>query len=290
MNASLHGAQSSDRCGQVPRRPQKRDIMEVEDGFVAYEHISVAEQGDWTAVTMRRPERRNALSESHLRELKHAFEVIGAGKARGVILAAEGPVFSAGHDFADMDGRDLHAMRRLLFLCSDVMQTLQQMPQPVIAQVEGLATAAGCQIVASCDLAVAGESAHFQVPGGRGGWFCVTPGVALARAVPRKQALEMLLTGDPIDAATALRWGLVNRVVPDADVPEATRELLALATRGSASAKGLGKQSFYRQVDLPLPEAYAYATEVMASASQTEDAQENLRAFVEKRRPRFSNR
>ncbi len=257
---------------------------------MAYEYISLADEGDWATVTMRRPERRNALSEAHLRELKDAFETVGAGKARGAILAAEGPVFSAGHDFADMDGRNLDAMRRLLFLCADVMQSLQRMPQPVIAQVEGLATAAGCQLVASCDLAVAGESARFQVPGGRGGWFCITPGVALARAVPHKQALEMLLTGDPIDSETALRWGLVNRIVPDAQVAEATRELLGRATRGSASAKALGKQSFYRQVDLPLPEAYAYASEVMAAASQTGDAQENLRAFLDKRRPRFSNR
>src|SRR5690606_34652043 len=184
-----------------------------------YEHIAVAAEGPFTVVTMRRPERRNALSEAHLRELQDAFRTIGASAARGAILAAEGPVFSAGHDFADMNGRDLPAMRRLLLLCSDVMQTLHAMPQPVIAQVSGLATAAGCQLVASCDLAVAGASSRFQVPGGKGGWFCTTPGVALARAIGRKRALEMLLTGDPIAAATALGWGLVNRVVPDADGP-----------------------------------------------------------------------
>lgn len=255
-----------------------------------YEHISLAREEDFAVVTMRRPERRNALSEAHLRELLHAFRGIGASDARGAILAAEGPVFSAGHDFADMSGRNLEAMRRLLFVCSDVMQTLQSIPQPVIAQVEGLATAAGCQLVATCDLAVAGESSRFQVPGGRGGWFCTTPGVALARAIPRKQAVEMLFTGDPIDAATALSWGLVNRVTPDRDVPQATRALLARATRGSRASKALGKQSFYRQIDLELPAAYAYATEVMASASQTADAQENLTAFLEKRAPRFEGR
>jgi enoyl-CoA hydratase/carnithine racemase len=252
-----------------------------------YEHIEVAEETPFAVVTLARPERRNALSEAHLRELLHAFRSLGAGKARGIVLAARGPVFSAGHDFADMDGRDLDAMRRLLEVCADLMQTLPRLPQPVIAQVEGLATAAGCQLVASCDLAVAGESARFAVPGGRGGWFCTTPGVALARAVAPRHALEMLLTGDPIDAPTALAWGLVNRVVPDGEVPGATRELLARATRGSAASKALGKQAFHRQIDLDLPAAYAFASEVMAAASQTPDAQENLRAFLDKRKARF---
>ena len=254
-----------------------------------YEHIAVAEEGPFAVVTMRRPERRNALSEAHLRELLDAFRTIGASTARGAILAAEGPVFSAGHDFADMQERDLAAMRRLLFLCSDVMQMLHAIPQPVIAQVSGLATAAGCQLVASCDLAVAGASSRFQVPGGKGGWFCTTPGVALARAIGAKHALEMLLTGEPIDAPTAVAWGLVNRVVPDDAVATETRALLARATRGSASSKALGKQAFHRQVDLELPAAYAYATEVMAAASQTDDAREGVRAFLEKRAPRFGS-
>jgi enoyl-CoA hydratase/carnithine racemase len=160
----------------------------------------------------------------------------------------------------------------------------------VIAQVEGLATAAGCQLVASCDLAVAGESARFAVPGGRGGWFCTTPGVALARAVGRKHALEMLLTGDPIDAPTALAWGLVNRVVPDERVAPETRALLARATRGSRLSKAIGKRAFYRQVDLDTRAAYDHAGEVMSAASQTEDAQEGLRAFLEKRPARFVDR
>lgn len=255
-----------------------------------YDYISVVQEDAFAVVTMRRPERRNALSESHLRELLRAFATIGAGTARGAILAAEGPVFSAGHDFADMQGRDLDEMRRLLFVCAELMQAIQSLPLPVIAQVDGLATAAGCQLVATCDLAVASASSRFQVPGGHGGWFCTTPGVALARAVGRKHAFEMLATGEAIDAPTALTWGLVNRVVPDADVATETRALLTRATRGSASAKALGKQSFYKQIDLELPAAYAYATEVMAAASQTADAQENLRAFLEKRPPRFADR
>jgi enoyl-CoA hydratase/carnithine racemase len=254
---------------------------------MAYKHISVEREDDFAVVTMRRPAQRNALSEEHLRELLEAFRDVGAGDARGAILAAEGSVFSAGHDFADMDGRDLNAMRRLLQVCAEVMKTVQAMPQPVVAQVEGLATAAGCQLVATCDLAVCGESSSFQVPGGRGGWFCTTPGVALARAVGRKKALEMLLTGDAIDAQAALANGLVNLVVPDAQVPAASRDLLARATRGSRLSKALGKQAFYRQVDLDVLNAYEYATEVMAAASQTDDAREGLRAFREKRKPQF---
>jgi enoyl-CoA hydratase/carnithine racemase len=255
---------------------------------VEYRHITLAEEDGFAVVTLCEPARRNALSEAVLRELGDALATIAGGGARGAILAAQGPVFSAGHDFADMEGRDLGRMRELLAVCSDVMQAIQALPQPVVAQVEGLATAAGCQLVASCDLAVAGMSARFAVPGGRGGWFCTTPGVALVRAVGRKRALEMLLTGEPIDAETAAAWGLVNRVVPDEKVAAETRELLARATRGSRSSKGLGKQAFYQQVDLATPAAYAHASEVMAAASQTDDARENLRAFLEKRAPRYT--
>ena len=252
-----------------------------------YRHVTLEMEGDFAVLTMRRPESRNALSEVHLREILHALRTIGEGKARGAIITAEGPVFCAGHDFSDMDGRDLAGMRRLLAVCADVMKTIQAIPQPVVAQVQGLATAAGCQLVASCDLAVAAESAAFQVPGGIGGWFCTTPGVALARAVGRKRAIEMLFTGEPIDARTAEAWGLVNRVVPDGRLAEETRDLLSRSTRGSPLSKGIGKRAFYRQVDMDSDAAYAYATEVMASASQTKDARETMRAFLEKRPPRF---
>ncbi len=255
-----------------------------------YRHIAVVREGDFAVVTMRRPERRNALSEEHLRELLHAFRGIGDGSARGAILAAEGPVFCTGHDFGDMADRDLSGMERLLSVCAELMQTVQSIGQPVVAQVQGLATAAGCQLVASCDLAVAAESARFQVPGGRGGWFCTTPGVALARAVGRKHALEMLLTGDAIDAGTAEAWGLVNRVVPDPALEKETRELLARATRGSADSKAIGKRAFYRQIELDRDAAYAYASRVMAEASQSPDAKEGMRAFLEKRPPAFRER
>ncbi len=254
-----------------------------------YEHIELTREDAFAVVTMARPEKRNALSEAHLRELLHAFQTLAKGDARGVILAAQGPVFSAGHDFGDMDGRSLEQMRGLLAVCAEVMQTIQALPQPVIAQIEGLATAGGCQLAASCDLAVAGESARFAVPGGRGGWFCTTPGVALARAVGRKHAIEMLFTGDPIDAHKAEAWGLVNRVVPDARVAAETRELLGRATRGSPSAKAVGKQALYRQMDLEIGAAYDHASDVMARSSQTPDAQEGIRAFLEKRRPEFTD-
>jgi enoyl-CoA hydratase/carnithine racemase len=254
-----------------------------------YRYVSVEEEDRFAVVTMCHEKRRNTLSEALLTELLHAFENLDAGNIRGVVLAAQGPVFSAGHDFRDMKDRKLDSMRELLDVCARLMQTIQAIPQVVIAQVEGLATAAGCQLVATCDLAVAGQSARFEVPGGRGGWFCTTPGVALARAVGRKHALEMLLTGDSIDAATAVEWGLINRVVPDAEVAKETRELLRRSTRGSADSKAIGKRAFYRQIDLEAADAYAFASDVMAEASQTSDAQEGLRAFLEKRRPNFSD-
>ncbi|HVH04612.1 MAG TPA: enoyl-CoA hydratase-related protein, partial [Myxococcota bacterium] len=175
---------------------------------------------------MRRPERRNALSEEHLREWVHAVAEVEKGPALGLILAADGPVFSAGHDFADMAGRSLDEMRRLLAVCAELMLSLQRLPQVVIAQVEGDAIAAGCQLVASCDLAVAAEGAAFAIPGGKTGFFCHTPLVAVARNIGRKRALEMAFTGDPIDARTAAHWGLVNKVVPAEQLDEATWDLI----------------------------------------------------------------
>jgi enoyl-CoA hydratase/carnithine racemase len=256
---------------------------------VEYEHILVRPQDSLVSITLNRPEKRNALSLELMRELLHALEAVGEGKARGVLLQGAGPVFSAGHDFADMAGRDLEAMRALLTLCTRLMTQIQRMPQPVLAKVHGLATAAGCQLVATCDLAVASSDASFATPGGRGGWFCTTPMVAVSRAVGRKRALEMLMTGDAIDAATAAEWGLVNRVVAPQELDAAARDLLARATRGSRFSKGLGKQAFYAQIDLEQSKAYDYAVEVMAAGSQHSDAREGMRAFLEKRRPIFED-
>jgi enoyl-CoA hydratase/carnithine racemase len=250
-------------------------------------YVLVEREGPFVWVWMNRPERRNALSLDHLTELRDAIAEIGESDARGVVLGGKGPVFSAGHDFADLAGADLDAARTLLETCTDLLDTMQTIPQPIVARVHGLATAAGCQLVATADLAVAGESAGFAAPGGKGGWFCHTPMVAIGRNVGRKRALELALTGDVIDAATAADWGLVNRVVPDDELDEATVDLLERATRGSRISKGLGKPAFYRQIGLDQPDAYAFAIDVMANASQIPDAQENMRAFLEKRPPQF---
>jgi len=204
-----------------------------------------------------------------------------------VILAANGPVFSAGHDFADLAGASIDSIETLLETCALVVETMQGLPQPVVARVHGLATAAGCQLVASADLAVASSEAAFAAPGGKGGWFCHTPLVAVARAVSGKRALELGLTGDAIDAETALAWGLVNRVVPPAQLDDATLDLARRASRGSAASKALGKRTFYAQVGLDQDAAYAYALRVMAVSSQSADAQEGFAAFLEKRRPTF---
>jgi enoyl-CoA hydratase/carnithine racemase len=251
------------------------------------EHITVKEDGGTVRITMNRPARRNSLSYEHLSELLNAFEDAGDSDATGIVLAGEGPVFSAGHDFGDVAARDLMGVRDLLQLCTALMKTIQSVPQVVIARVHGLATAAGCQLVASCDLAVAAESAGFALPGGKGGWFCHTPAVPVARNIGRKRLMEMVLTGDVIDAPTALEWGLVNRVVPDEELDAAVDDLLAKATRGSRAAKALGKQTVYAQLDRPEADAYAIAVEVMAAASQLPGAREGMAAFLEKRKPEW---
>ena len=234
---------------------------------------------------MTRPAKRNALSREHLTQLLAAVTDAGASDAAGIVLAAEGPVFSAGHDFADVAGASVADVRSLLLLCTELMQTVESVPQVVIARVHGLATAAGCQLVASCDLAVAAQSAGFATPGGKFGWFCHTPMVAVARNVGRKRAMEMALTGDVIDAATALDWGLVNRVVPDAELDKAVDDLMAPASPGSRASKARGKQTMYAQLDRPEREAYEIALAVMADASQTPGASEWTASFLEKRPP-----
>ena len=217
-----------------------------------------AEEG-FTTITMNRPERRNALSLDLLRGMTAAFRAAGA---------------------------DLASIRELLEACTELMLTLQEIPQPVMARVQGLATAAGCQLVATADLAVASEDAGFATPGGKGAWFCHTPLVPVSRNVSRKRALELGLTGDTIDARTALDWGLVNRVVPADELEDATIELLRHAPRGSRASKGLGK-TFYAQIGLDQNAAYEHVLDVMAQSSQTVDAQEAFAAFLEKRKPRF---
>jgi enoyl-CoA hydratase/carnithine racemase len=257
---------------------------------MAFEHILVKQEGDLTTITLNRPEKRNALALEVMLEVTEAFDEAGSSDALGVVLAANGPVFSAGHNFADMAGADLTAARRLFDVCTEMMDTIQAIKQPVVAKVHALATAAGCQLVATCDLAVASVDAGFAIPGGKGGLFCHTPLVAVARNVGRKRALEMAMTGDVIDAATAADWGLVNRVVPADELDAATFDLIQRATRGSAMSKALGKHGFYAQIDLDQDKAYAYAIELMASAALTDDAQEGIASFLEKRKPVYRSR
>src|ERR1700744_384579 len=254
---------------------------------MGYEHILVERSGDFATVTMNRPQRRNALSLGHMHELIAAFTGLGASDALGIVLAGNGLVCCPGHYFAGVPGADLAQVRALLQPGTELMTLMQQIPQPVVARVHGLATAAGCQLVASADLAVASEEAGFATPGGKGGWFCHTPMVAVARNVGRKRATELALSGDPIDAATALDWGLVNRVVPAAQLNSTVFDLLDRVTRGSAESKGIGKQALYAQIDLDQPKAYAYAVEVMAATSQLPDAKEGMRAFLDKRKPHW---
>ncbi|RJQ66888.1 enoyl-CoA hydratase [Pseudonocardiaceae bacterium YIM PH 21723] len=249
--------------------------------------VDVARIGDTVRITMTRAAKRNALSEEHLRELLAAFQQAGESDATGIVLAADGPVFSAGHDFADVGARDLAGVRSLLDVCTELMRTIHAVPQVVIARVHALATAAGCQLVASCDLAVAGESAGFALPGGKGGWFCHTPAVPVARSIGRKRLMELALTGDVIDAATAADWGLINHAVPDASLDEAVDSLLARATRGGRESKAYGKRVLYAQLDRPEQDAYGLAIEAMAAASQTPEAREGIAAFLEKRPPAF---
>ena len=254
---------------------------------MSYELIKLEYEGDFATITMNNPQRRNALSLRHMLELTSAFREVGESTALGVILAANGPAFSAGHDFADVVDRDLVAVRKLLQVCTTLMDTIQEIPQPVLARVHALATAAGCQLVATCDLAIASTEAGFATPGGKGGWFCTTPMVAVSRNIGRKRGLEMLLTGDVIDAQTAADWGLVNRVVAPEQLVEESLRLLSAATRGSYIGKGIGKQAYYAQMDLPQPLAYDYAIEVMAATALLPDAQEGMHAFLEKRKAQF---
>jgi enoyl-CoA hydratase/carnithine racemase len=251
-----------------------------------YENICATTEGNVAVVTLNRPARRNALSLGLMQELIHCLDEIGERRdIRAVIVAAAGKVFSSGHDLSEMVGRDINEYRRLFDVCTDLMTKIQSIRQPVIAEVHGTATAAGCQLVATCDLAIASEDAAFATPGVKIGLFCTTPMVALSRAVGRKRALEMLLTGAPVDARTAADWGLVNRVVPASELQAETRKLAARIADASELVLAIGKQAYYTQVDLDQPKAYAYAKEVMSMNSLAADAQEGIAAFLEKRNP-----
>jgi enoyl-CoA hydratase/carnithine racemase len=254
----------------------------------SYRFILVEAANGIATLTLNRPEKRNALSLDVMRELTAAFEAIGADRSVKVtIVRGLGPVFSAGHDLREMLERSVEEYRLTFDTCVRLMETIQGIPQPVIAEVAGIATAAGCQLVATCDLAVASSAAKFATPGVKIGLFCTTPMVALTRAIGRKRAMEMLLTGEFVDAATAVEWGLVNRVVAPDALETATRALAEQIASAAGFVIGLGKAAFYAQIDLDQPKAYAYAKEVMSMNALAEDAQEGMGAFVGKRAPQW---
>jgi enoyl-CoA hydratase/carnithine racemase len=257
----------------------------------SYQHLLIELDERLAFITMNRPAKRNALSLEHMEELIDAFRTVGRrGDIGAVVLRGAGPAFCAGHDLSEMSGRSPEYYRHLFDVCTVLMETIQAIPQPVIAQVHGIATAAGCQLAATCDLVVAAEDARFATPGVKIGLFCSTPMVALSRAVPAKKAMEMLLTGEPISAAEARDFGLVNRVVPPAELEGVTRALAGKIAAASATVVGLGKQAFYRQINMPQHQAYAYAKEVMSFNATFPDAQEGICAFLEKRPPRWRDR
>ncbi len=251
-----------------------------------YRNLLYERDGRFVTITLNRPERRNCLSGELLGELEDALRRTGDdGEIAGVVLAAKGPVFSSGHDLAEMAKMDEAALHGLFSACTATMMAMAEVPQVVVAKVHALATAAGAQLAASADLIVASEQAAFSTPGGKGGLFCHTPMVAVARPLGRKRAVELAMTGDAIDANTALEWGLVNRVVPHDELDAATFDLLSRATRGSRYAKGVGKQTLYAQMDMPIVDAYKYAIDVMATHAARGDGAEWPKAFIEKRRP-----
>jgi enoyl-CoA hydratase/carnithine racemase len=253
---------------------------------VSQQHLLVEDALPAVVVTLNRPEQRNTLSTPLMRELTEALERESARpEVRAIVLRASGPAFSAGHDLKELLDRSLDEEREIFDECTRMMQTVQGIPQPVIAAVQGIATAAGCQLVATCDLAIASEAARFATPGVKIGLFCSTPMVALSRNIGRKRALEMLLSGRPIDAATAADWGLVNHVVPAAELDRAALELAHQVASASPLTLRIGKHAFYRQIDVGQDEAYELMSQTMAENAMTCDAQEGMSAFLDKRQP-----
>jgi enoyl-CoA hydratase/carnithine racemase len=251
-----------------------------------YRNLLVNADSPAVRIVLNRPEKRNALSLELIEEMIAAMvEVSARQSTRVIVIEGAGPAFSAGHDLSEMIGREKEFLARLFDRCTVMMETIQQLPQPVLAKVHGIATAAGCQLVAACDLAVAAEGTRFATPGVKIGLFCSTPMVPVSRAVGRKRALQMLLTGDPIDAVTALDWGLVNRVVPSEDLESSVLELVEAIMRSSGYTVATGKHAFYAQIDRAEADAYEHCTAVMTDNSLAYDAQEGMTAFLQKRHP-----
>ena len=254
---------------------------------MTYEHLALELGSPVTRLVLDRPDRRNALSLALMREMLDALDRVGVDAAtRVLVIQGNGPAFSAGHDLAEIeDDRTEDAYAELFGTCVALMTRLHTIPQPVIARVHGVATAAGCQLVAACDLAIAADDARFATPGVNIGLFCSTPMVPISRTIPRKHMLEMLFTGDMIDAPTAAQWGLVNRVVPADELDAAVDDLAARIVRASAPVLAMGKRAFYDQEGTDERAAYGLACGVMIENALTDDAHEGIRAFLEKRKP-----
>ena len=253
------------------------------------QNLIVDQQGPAVVITLNRPEKRNALSLELMQELCGVLQAVESrSDVRAVVLEGAGAAFSAGHDLSEMVGRELPFYQRLFDTCTVLMETIHRLPQPVIAKVRGIATAAGCQLVAASDLAVAADTARFATPGVKIGLFCSTPMVPLSRAIGRKRALEMLLTGEPISADTAADWGLVNRVVPESELDQAVERLVGLVAESSPLTVGIGKHAFYEQIELDEHRAYDLTKVVMTMNSMAADAQEGICAFLDKRPPEWT--
>ena len=256
-----------------------------------YKYITYYSDVPVGVITLNNPKKRNALSLELLRELGRCLDIISAdNNIKSVIIKAAGPVFSAGHDISEMADKDLTFYNEVLNTCSSVMLKIQNIPQPVIAQVQGIATAAGCQLVAACDLALAEEGAMFGTPGVKLGLFCTTPAIPLVRAIGRKRALEMLFTGRVIGAREAEHYGLINKAIPATDLETETLNLAKKIAEASRLTLGIGKKSFYSQVNMIDQQAYTYCNQVVVNNLFADDAKEGLHAFLEKRKPVWRNK
>jgi enoyl-CoA hydratase/carnithine racemase len=276
----------------MPMTPQAARAAAPQPPILLRENV-----GSICVLTLNRPAARNSLSEAMIAGLHAALrDIHDDANVRALVIAANGPAFSAGHDMKELTARRTDPDRgrayfaEIMTACSAMMQAIVQLPKPVVAAVQGIATAAGCQLVASCDLAVASEAAAFATPGVDIGLFCSTPMVALSRNVPRKQAMEMLLTGEPVSAAMALNIGLVNRVVPAGTERDAAIALAQKVALKSAHTVKLGKAAFYRQAEMSLADAYRYAAEVMTENMMARDAEEGIGAFIKKREPKWQDK
>ncbi len=270
----------------VAARTREYGVGMTSVSATGYRDLLVSVGDPAARIVLNRPEKRNALSLELMQEMVSALQQASAYAAtRAIVVEGAGPAFSAGHDLSEMVGREEAFFRDLFAMCTVMMETIHEVPQPVIAKVHGIATAAGCQLVAACDLAVAAHGTRFATPGVKIGLFCSNPMVPVSRAVGRKRAMEMLLTGEPIDAETARDWGLVNRVVAPENLGSAVNELVAAIATSSAYTVATGKRAFYAQVDRPESEAYDHCKVVMTENALAHDAQEGMSAFLEKRAP-----